>query len=107
MRHWILNDNRVFMRGHLRLLVNNEAAVAWGRSPGEAGVLAGLGLEERHGDIQRLTFSHRREATGWKGNERPVGTEPGPARAAQQDRGHWDNETRRYSEQHTPGNGGG
>lgn len=58
MRHWILNDNRVFMRGHLRLLVNNEAAVSWSRTPGEAGVLAGLGLElssgseERHGDLE-------------------------------------------------------
>lgn len=28
MRHWILNDNRMFMRGDLRRLMNNREAVA-------------------------------------------------------------------------------
>lgn len=34
MRHWILNDNRVFMRGHLRRLMNNRGAAAWCTQPG-------------------------------------------------------------------------
>lgn len=41
MRHWILNDNRVFMRGHLRWLMNNRGTVAvW-----EQDKLIGLWLE--------------------------------------------------------------
>ena len=64
MRHWILNDNRVFMRGHLRWLLNNRAAAAWWGQVHSAG--------QPQAAIKRLTQPQER-GNKWEGQTKASG----------------------------------